>query len=300
MKNRQRLDTHGFRSIVCAVDFSAPSMAALQTAAEIAVRSGGRVTALYVEDPLLGQGAAAVGYNTGLLRKSTLRELQRLLHRVALPIGLAPEKWSVETILGRPAPAIVAVSRQMDADLIVMGTHGRRGPGKLFFGSTAEGVLRRASVPVMVVPRGRPRAAGQRTVSGQLLGAIELGPRSRGDVQRMAAAAKALEATLTLLHVVPITPGPPWFTPQLEKHDHARLIAAQLKLDALAESVGAQGRVVLGRPNEEIPAVALDAHATVIALVLRRGRGIFGPRRGTTTYRVLCGSTVPVLALPPM
>ena len=300
MKNRQRLDTHGFRSIVCAVDFSAPSMAALQTAAEIAVRSGGRVTALYVEDPLLGQGAAAVGYNTGLLRKSTLRELQRLLHRVALPIGLSPEKWSVETILGRPAAAIVAYSRKMNADLIVMGTHGRRGPGKLFFGSTAEGVLRRAGVPVMVVPRGRPRAAGQRTVSGQLVGAIELGPCSRADVQRMAAAAKALDATLTLLHVVPITPGPPWFAPQLERHDQSRLTAAQVRLDTLAESVRAQGRVVLGRPNEEIPAVALDAHASVIALVLRRGRGIFGPRRGTTTYHVLCGTTVPVLALPPM
>ena len=285
---------------MCAVDFGAPSMAALQTAAEIAVRSGGRLTALYVEDPLLGQGAAAVGYNASLLRKSTIRELQRLLHRVARPIGLAPEKWSAETILGRPAPAIVAVARKMDADLIVMGTQGRRGPGKLFFGSVAEGVLRRSGVPVVVVPRGRPRAAGQPTIVGPMVGAIELGPCSRGDVQRLAVAAKALEASLTLLHVVPITPGPPWFAPQLERHDQGRLIAAQAKLDTLAESVRAHCRVVLGRPNEEIPAVAVDAHASLIALVLRRGRGLFGPRRGTTTYHVLCGSTVPVLALPPM
>ena len=116
------------------------------------------------------------------------------------------------------------------------------------------------------------------------------GPRPDGDAR----------AALTLLHVVPITPGPPWFAPQLERHDQSRLTAAQVRLDTLAESVRAQGRVVLGRPNEEIPAVALDAHASVIALVLRRGRGIFGPRRGTTTYHVLCGTTVPVLALPPM
>jgi nucleotide-binding universal stress UspA family protein len=275
-------------------------MAALQTAAEIAVRGGGRVTALYVEDPLLGQGAAAVGYKLSLLRKSTIRELQRLLHRVARPIGLTPDMWSAETILGRPGPAIVAFARKMDADLVVMGTHGRRGPGKLFFGSVAEGVLRRCGVPVIVVPRGRPRAKGQRTVSGQLVGAIELGPCSRGDVRRMAAAANTLEAPLTLLHVVPITPGPPWFTPQLERHDQGRLIAAQSRLDKLAEPVRAHRRVVLGQPNQEIPAVAVDAHASLIALVLRRGRGILGPRRGTTTYHVLCGSAVPVLALPPI
>jgi nucleotide-binding universal stress UspA family protein len=285
---------------LCAVDFGARSTAALQAAAEIAVRSGGHVTALCVEDPLLGQGAAAVGYDTSLLRKSTLVQLQRLLERVAQPIGLSPEAWSVQTILGRPAQAIVAFARKMDADLIVMGTQGRRGPGKLFFGSTAEGVLRRSSIPVMVIPRGRARAARPGIVGGRLLGAIELGPASRGDARRMAAAASALDAALTLLHVVPITPGPPWFTPQLERHDHARLVGAQAKLGRLAASTKSQIRVVLGRPNEEIPAVALDAKAGIIALVLRRGRGLFGARRGTTTYHVLGGSTVPVLALPPL
>jgi nucleotide-binding universal stress UspA family protein len=300
MKNRQRSDALEFRTILCAVDFGAPSTAALQAAAEIAVQSGGRLTALCVEDPLLSQGAAAVGYNTSLLRKATLDQLQRLLRRVVLPIGLPPEAWSVETILGRPAQAIVAFARKIEADLIVMGTQGRRGPGKLFFGSTAEGVIRRSPIPVLGIPRGRPRPAGQKIVGRRLLGAIELGPASRGDAKRMADAAAALGAPLTLLHVVPITPGPPWFTPQLERHDQARLVTAQAKLGRLAASTKAQSRVVLGRPNEEIPAVALDAKAGVIALVLRRGRGLFGARQGTTTYHVLCGSTVPVLALPPM
>ena len=300
MATRERAKTREFRSILCAVDFGPPSTAALQVAADIAVRSGGRVTALCVEDPLLGQGAAAVGYDTSLLRKATLVQLQRLIERVAMPIGLSADKWSLETMLGKPVPTILSFARRMNADLVVMGTDGRRGPGKLFFGSTAEGVLRRSHLPVLVVPRSRPRVKGRGVVARRLLGALELGPDRRGDARRLAAAAAAFDAPLTLLHVVPITPGPPWFAPQLEKHDRARLVAAKASLERLAASVKAQSRVVLGRPNEEIPAVALDARAGAIALILRRGRGLFGPRQGTTTYRVLCGSPVPVLALPPI
>jgi hypothetical protein len=67
----------------------------------------------------------------------------------------------------------------------------------------------------------------------------------------------------------------------------------------IAKSVRASAGVVLGYPDEEIPAAALDAGAGLILLALRRGRGIFGRRQGTTTYHVLCGSPVPVLALPP-
>ena len=294
-----RSRTVGFRSILCAVDFGPQSTAALQAAAGIAVRSGGHLTALSVEDPLLGQGAAAVGYNTRLLRKATLVQLQRLLQRVAAPIGLSPDAWSVETIPGKPAAAIISFARKMNADLIVMGTQGRRGPGKLFFGSTAEGVLRHSPLPVVVVPHRLSRAVRPGLIARRVLGAIELGPYSRGDARRMATAAEALGGPLTLMHVVPITPGPPWFTPQLERHDQVRLVAAQARLDKIAAAVKAGSRVVLGRPSEEIPAAALDARAGVVALVLRRGRGLLGPRQGTTTYQVLCGSTVPVLALPP-
>jgi len=299
MTNRQRSQTRAFRSIVCAVDFESQSTAVLQAAAEIAVRNGGHVTALCVEDPLLGQGAAAVGYDTSLLRKSTLVQLERLVQRVTAPAGLPREQWSVETILGRAAPAIVSFAGKTNADLIVMGTQGRRGAGKIFFGSTAEGVLRRSRIPVLAIPPGRPRPSERRIAARRLVGAIELGPHSRTDARRIAAAAAALGAPLMLLHVVPVTAGPRWFGPQLERHDRSRLAAAQAKLSSLAASVEAQGRVVLGRPSEEIPAAALDARAGAIALILRRGHGMFAPRQGTTTYRVLCGSAVPVLALPP-
>jgi nucleotide-binding universal stress UspA family protein len=293
----KRSSVRGFESILCAVDFSPQSAAALQVAAGIIRRSGGRLTALCVEDPLLGAGASAVGYNTVLLRKSTLAQLQQLVRRVAPE--LPPDAWSVDSVLGKPAAAILSAARRKSADLIVIGSHGRRGPAKFFFGSVAQAVLRHAASPVLVVPRGRPRRGGRAPLTRGILGAIDLGPHDRGDARRMVHVARVIGAPLTLVHVVSRVPGAPFLAPQLERQDRARLEAARERLARIAKSVRAGSRAVLGYPDEEIPAVALDANAALIVLALRRGRGLLSRRQGTTTYRVICGSTVPVLALPP-
>ena len=52
-------------------------------------------------------------------------------------------------IVGNPADKIVAVAKEEQADLIVMGTHGRTGLVRLLFGSVAEAVVRRAPCPVL-------------------------------------------------------------------------------------------------------------------------------------------------------
>lgn len=53
---------------------------------------------------------------------------------------------------GEPADRIVAVAQAQKADLILLTTHGRTGVARLFLGSVAEGVVRRATVPVLVIP----------------------------------------------------------------------------------------------------------------------------------------------------
>jgi nucleotide-binding universal stress UspA family protein len=58
-------------------------------------------------------------------------------------------------------------------------------------------------------------------------------------------------------------------------------------------------RVLLGDPAEEIAAAAADLRAGLTVLFLRRGHGLFGARPGSITYRVLCGTSTPVLAFPP-
>ena len=67
--------------------------------------------------------------------------------------GVAARGVSVKTMVrnGAPTETILAAARDMDVDLIAMTTHGRTGPSRLLFGSVAEGVLREAHVPVMVL-----------------------------------------------------------------------------------------------------------------------------------------------------
>jgi len=102
-----------------------------------------------------------------------------------------------------------------------------------------------------------------------------------------------------LVHVVYRAAGTPAVTAFLDLNSQQKLAAAQGRMERIAKTVGAKHRVVLGRPEDEITRLAVEAKAGLIILVLRRGRGIFGRRQGATTYRVLCSSTIPVLALPP-
>jgi nucleotide-binding universal stress UspA family protein len=137
MRARQRRNPTGFKSILCAVDFSLQSYAALQAAAHVAHRSGARLTALYVEDPLIGAGAAASGYNVSLLRKSTLTQLDRLMD-----------------LVGRPEDEIAAAAAGAKADLIILALrrgHGIFGPRQ---GATTYRVLCSSPTPVLALPPG--------------------------------------------------------------------------------------------------------------------------------------------------
>jgi nucleotide-binding universal stress UspA family protein len=72
--------------------------------------------------------------------------------------GLEPETVLLESIGGPAADLIIAQARDFHADLIVMGTHGRRGVRRLALGSDAEQVVRLSSVPVLLVKGEAPKA----------------------------------------------------------------------------------------------------------------------------------------------
>jgi nucleotide-binding universal stress UspA family protein len=135
-----------FSSILCPVDLSASSRAALRVAGEMAEEFDAPLTVLFVDDPLLSQ--AALRFDEDQLAKRTRTELARFVERA---IG-ARAMCTYEIVNGRPPVEIIKASRRLKADLIVMGTQGHRGTKRLFFGSTADAVLRRSTIPVLVVP----------------------------------------------------------------------------------------------------------------------------------------------------
>jgi nucleotide-binding universal stress UspA family protein len=118
------------------------------------------VSLLQVIEPLQSGVGAEVPLGAEGIIALRREEAEPYLTKVAERLrekGLRVE-WAVK--LGRAAETITDVAAQERADLIAMVTHGRRGLGRLFFGSVAEGVLRSTAVPVLLLKAGAVRTMG--------------------------------------------------------------------------------------------------------------------------------------------
>ena len=140
-----------FKRILCAIDFSDCSLAALRYATTLAAPRGANVTALHVmewppvvHDPLLGPPTDLTGY-----RMAAEAIGRQRLHNTVVELSLE----GVEEIVsgGKPHHEILRIAEQRGTDLIVLGIHGRNPVGRMLFGSTAEPVVRRATCPVLTV-----------------------------------------------------------------------------------------------------------------------------------------------------
>ncbi len=149
------MDLH---AILVATDFSECSAAAFQMAKKLARRFGARIILLHVinqrviehlSDHLREDPAALLPE----FRERAQQQLSEFLKRVK------PENLKVESmvVVGLPFQEIAVVARDLAVDLVAMGGYGRGGRGpieEVFFGSTAEKVVRLLPCPVLCVPLG--------------------------------------------------------------------------------------------------------------------------------------------------
>ena len=136
---------------VVATDGSTPSDAAVGLALSLASKHGAEVLFIHaIDDPAIFAATA----NMPIDPTSTLRALETagstLLKAAAERANL--ERIHAETRLmhGDPVDSILNGARDWNADLIVIGTHGRRGLAHFFLGSTTERLLQRSPIPVLV------------------------------------------------------------------------------------------------------------------------------------------------------
>jgi nucleotide-binding universal stress UspA family protein len=145
-------DESGIRRIVTPVDFSVASAVALRAAVELSSRRGARVTLLHalkdVPRRMVFGGSEALEVIRRLpAQKEAVAE--RLRQKAAF---FGADDVDIEVSTGVADGAIHAIATRTDADLIVMGIAHRSRLDRLLFGSTLRQVLRRATVPVLVVP----------------------------------------------------------------------------------------------------------------------------------------------------
>jgi len=145
-----------YSHIIVAVDSSHASNRALDEAIKIAKASNATLRIIHVLDDLSISLTANpyAGYYMGELIETLRRGGQEILSQAR--VRAASAEVPVETILVDDLglsvqERIIEAAQEWPADLIVMGTHGRRGIQRAMLGSSAEGVTRMSSVPVLLV-----------------------------------------------------------------------------------------------------------------------------------------------------
>jgi nucleotide-binding universal stress UspA family protein len=144
-----------YRRILVPVDGSPTSRRGLEAAIQMAILTGATVRLIHVIDELVfatGFEPAATYEHDVLprIRRNGARVLEEARTLLAAA-GIAVDTVLSECFARRTADVILDAAKDWNADLVVIGTHGRRGINRLLLGSDAEDVLRRASVPVLLV-----------------------------------------------------------------------------------------------------------------------------------------------------
>jgi nucleotide-binding universal stress UspA family protein len=294
------------RSILCPVDFSSESCTLVRGALAIAREEGATVTVVHALEPLLAQ-AVALARERDWLEKKAYQEIDQLLARAVVGSGIDPLTIQRRVRYGEPHAEILAAAAEIDADLVVMGTEARRGIRRMFFGSTAASVLAHTTIPVLALPPNAPDLlvpgeGPHHLPFHQILVAIDFSESGMLAVRDAAELAKRWGAGLVLLHVVPGLPDVLHWGESLDRHQRRQIERARRELELIArgiEGVPVSVLTVEGAPDEGIIGAVTDYSGSLIALGLRRSRaGWFAPRPGSTAYRVLSLTSLPVLVLP--
>ena len=144
-----------YKRILVPVDGSDTSARGLSEAIKLSQDQGATIRLIHVVDELIMSGSVdgALGYTDMLIE--TLRELGKsILKKAEARVqkhGLSSESVMLEHFGGQAAGFIVEDAKKWNADLIVLGTHGRRGITRLVMGSDAEEIVRTSPVPVLLV-----------------------------------------------------------------------------------------------------------------------------------------------------
>lgn len=148
---------NAIRHILVALDFNPISEHALDYAVDLAEKLGARLTVLHVYSLAVLMALDGEYLPTASSASNKAEDAQKHLDAAIAP--LASRKVAIHGVLrvGEAGEEICAQAKELGADIIVVGTHGRGALGRALLGSVAGSVLRASSVPVLTV-RGTPAA----------------------------------------------------------------------------------------------------------------------------------------------
>jgi nucleotide-binding universal stress UspA family protein len=283
------------KNILFATDFSPAAAAALPYVATLAKRFGAKLFALHVRTPVINPMTPPAGWPA--LEKAAEQEERerRESLRNALP-GMEPTVFIEEGSIWENLQVVI---QKQDIDLLVIGTHGRSGIGKLLLGSAAEEIFREALCPVLTVG---PQVLAQPNREGDftsILYAASFRAESAAAAPYAISLAQEYQATLTLLHVLENPKAGDLVVPQdlmeASKTRLASLLPPEAGLWCQPDYVVERGEVA-----EKILDVAKNRKADLIVLGVHRPSGIPGAATHlpiATAHKVVCHANCPVLTV---
>ena len=302
-----------FKKILVPLDQSTLAEQAIGQAMAVARGSAAEVDLVLVHEPLAFEGNVDVPWYDAE-RQQESAYLQGIAEEIRsgshVPV-------THEIVRGAPAEMIVRHARDIDADLIVMTSHGRTGLSRMWLGSVADSVARQAHVPVLMLrPTDTPmaRAAARKPFHHVLL-TTDGSALSWSALHAAVGLAKAMGASLTLLEVVrpvpQLLPIPP-FTPdayvvnvpdeevtnELVAERAAKLNDAARRLGD-AEHLSVNAVVMVGNHVAKTIVDYAASHSVDVIAMSTHGRGASRYVFGSVADKVLRSSDVPVLVQHP-
>lgn len=288
--------------VLCPVDFSEFSRRALDHAAAIAQWYGASLHVLHVFPTMPVMDLPPLVLDRAH-RERLATALREFTARVPAGVVLDLRVQDAEDV----RTEILRQESEIDADLLVLGTHGRSGFVRLLMGSLTEKLIRGSRCPTLVVPRGAADAAPEGSVRFRsILCPVDFSDGSKAALAYATSLAEESDAHLTLLHVIDVPP-------ELREHamagsldvDAIRADAEAGRLRQLQDLVPPDARTFCsvettvreGGVYREILRAAVERSADLIVMGVH-GRGavdllVFG----SNTARVARAATCPVLVV---
>jgi nucleotide-binding universal stress UspA family protein len=284
------------KNVLVPVDFSPPSRLAVNYGVSLARKFRATLTLMHVVESASGfahpfadeSGTIAQGH-----RDQALRMLGALLG------SEDQDDLDLRTVVkcGSIRDEIAAVIREQEADILVMGTHGRGFFGRLLIGSVTEGILRKISIPVLTVCRATKPLALNR-----ILLATDMSESSRGGFDFALELARTMRSDLVMFHAVDRTAlaGGAEMVAYVSEDivEQAKAKLAELAAEAKRAKVRVETVLVEGVAAEEILETAEQSSPDLILISVAKKGAVERALLGTTAERIIREATVPVLSIP--
>jgi nucleotide-binding universal stress UspA family protein len=281
-----------YRNIVIGFDGSDFSHAALQEASAWLSRHGGKgllVQAVYFDEEEFGMVPDLLAKRL-VAAKTASKEAAR---QAAVEFGVAVTEMIRE---GEAAKVVTEAARQHGADLIVLGTHGRRGFKRLLIGSVTAEVLLNAPCDVLVVKQECQGCTGHYRT---LLVPFDGSPASRHALERGCQLARLDQGVVHVVYVIPRYEEMLdfWKTAAMETalRDEATKLLLVAKEQAAEVGVAVQPHLAEGSVPEEIGFLAEQLGVDLIVMGSHGWRGMDKSIIGSTAERVMMGAHTPLL-----